>query len=387
MVAAIRRGESLRTVATTIGVSPPAVQRWVERAQGKRLERVDFSDQPSVPHQVANRTSTEIERQVLGIRRELKEVSALGEFGAAAIRRELAVRNVQPLPGVRTIGYLLERRGLLDGRTRQRRNSPPPGWYLPAVAAGRAELDEFDFVEGLIIKGGPEIKVLKVVSLQGGLVDSWVTTGCTAELTRGAIIEHWRGWGLPAYAQFDNDTRFQGPHTHPDTMGTVIKLCVSLQVVPVLVPPREHGMQNAIEGFNERWQAKVWSRVHYPDLPAVQAQSARYSTAYRQRQAARMELPPGRRAFPPRWQFDPQAKVGGQMIFLRRTTEQGAVSLLGHQVVVARHWVHRLVKCVVDIDAKVMRFSSLRCREPQQQSLLHEVAYTLLPWRCLHLPC
>jgi len=379
MVAAVRRGESLRTVATTFGVSPPTVQRWVERAKGKRLERVDFSDQPSVPSQVANRTSTQIERQVLEIRRELKEVSDLGEFGATAIRRELAARKLQPLPGVRTIGYILERHGLLDARTRQRQKPPPPGWYLPEVAAGLAELDEFDFVEGLVIKGGPEIEILNVVSLHGGLVDSWPTTGFTAELTRGAMIEHWRAWGLPDYAQFDNDTRFQGPHTHPDTIGTVIKLCLSLAVIPVFVPPREHGMQNAIEGFNGRWQAKVWARFHYPDLPGVQTQSARYITAYRQRQAARMELSPGRRAFPKRWQFDPQAKVRGQMIFIRRTTDQGAVSLLGRQFVVAKHWVHRLVKCVVDIDAKVIRFYSLRRREPQQQSLLHEVAYTLPP--------
>lgn len=367
----------MRTVAVAFGVSPPTVQRWVERAKGKRLERVDFSDQPSAPHRVANRTGTEIEREVLEIRRELKEVSDLGEFGAVAIRRELAARKMHPLPGVRTIGYILERSGALDARTRQRQKPPPPGWYLPEVAAGLAELDEFDFIEGLVIKGGPEVEVLNLVSLHGGLVDSWPTTGFTAALTRGAMIEHWRAWGLPDYAQFDNDTRFQGPHTHPDTIGTVSKLCLRLGVVPVFVPPREHGMQNAIEGFNGRWQAKVWARFHYADLPALQAQSARYITAYRQRQAARMELAPGRRAFPSRFKFEPQAKVSGQMIFLRRTTDQGAVSLLGRQFVVAKHWVHRLVKCVVDIDAKIIRFYSLRRRDPQQQSLLHEVAYTL----------
>lgn len=379
MVAAVRRGASLREVATTYGVSPPTVQRWVERAAGRRLDRVDFSDHLSAPRRVANRTSAEIERQVLTLRRELKEVSDLGEFGAAAIRRQMEQRRIKPLPAVRTIGYILERHGLLDARTRQRRGAPPPGWYLPDVVAGVAELDLFDFVEGLVIKGGPEIEVLNVVSLHGGLVESWPTTGFTATLVRGALVKHWRAWGLPAYAQFDNDTRFTGPHTHPDTIGTVIKLCLSLGVVPVFVPPREHGMQNAVEGFNGRWQAKVWARFHFADLEALQRQSARYITAYRQRRAARMEQAPGRRPFPTRWEFDPQAKVRGQMIFIRRTTDAGAVSVLGHQLMVAKHWVHRLVKSVVDIDAKVIRFYSLRRREPQQQSLLGEVAYTLPP--------
>ena len=131
-----------------------------------------------------------------------------------------------------------------------------------------AELDQFDFVEGLVIKDGPEVEVLNVVSLHGGLVGAWPTTGCTAESARMAMIEHWRQWGLPDYAQFDNDTRFQGPHAQPDTIGTVIKFCLSLGVVPVFAPPREHGMQNAIEGFNGRWQAKVWARFHHDDLPA-----------------------------------------------------------------------------------------------------------------------
>src|SRR5438132_5606050 len=149
MVAAVRRGESLREVATAYGVSPPTVQRWVERAEGQRLDRVDFSDQPSVPHQVANRTSAEIERQVLALRRELKEVSDLGEYGAAAIRRTMAERKIKPLPAERTINYILERRGELDGRTRQRLIAPAPGWYLPDVVAGLAEVDLFDFIEGL----------------------------------------------------------------------------------------------------------------------------------------------------------------------------------------------------------------------------------------------
>ena len=64
--------------------------------------------------------------------------------------------------------------------------------------------------------------------------------------------------------------------------------------MPVFAPPREHGMQNAIEGFNGRWQAKVWARFHHDDLPALQAQLAKYITAYRKRQAARMEQSPVR---------------------------------------------------------------------------------------------
>ncbi|PIU60663.1 MAG: hypothetical protein COS85_23350 [Armatimonadetes bacterium CG07_land_8_20_14_0_80_59_28] len=40
------------------------------------------------------------------VRRELRETSDLGEFGAAAILMELLARRIQNIPAVRTIGYI-----------------------------------------------------------------------------------------------------------------------------------------------------------------------------------------------------------------------------------------------------------------------------------------
>jgi hypothetical protein len=192
-------------------------------------------------------------------------------------------------------------------------------------------------------------------------------------------FEHWRRFGLPDYAQFDNDTRFQGPHQYPDTLGTIIRMCLSLRVVPVFAPPREQGLQNAIESFNGRWQAKVWARFHHEAIEALQAQSGKYVAAYRARSAARMDAAPKRRAFPGRWKFNPQAKLSGRIIYIRRTNDKGVVSMLGRQFEVDRPWVYRLVRSEVDIADKVIRFYALRRREPDHQPLLREVAYELPP--------
>ena len=61
------------------------------------------------------------------VRRELKETSDLGEYGARAIYRELAARGHRGAPAVRTIGRILERRGALDAGRRMRRPPPPRG--------------------------------------------------------------------------------------------------------------------------------------------------------------------------------------------------------------------------------------------------------------------
>ena len=212
---------------------------------------------------------------MLVLRRELKETSDLGEYGAQAIHREFAAREHVVVPSVRTIGRVLERRGALDGRRRMRRPPPPPGWYLPEWGEGRAELDSFDTIEGLTLEGGLRLEVLNVISLQGGLPGSWPQPLVTAKSAVEALGEHWQEFGLPAYAQFDNDTVFQGSHHGQDSLGRVVRTCLQLGVTPVFAPPQESGFQAAVGNFNGRWQAKVWARFHHASLAALQERSRR----------------------------------------------------------------------------------------------------------------
>jgi hypothetical protein len=158
----------MRSVARTHDVTLATVQWWLRRAGDGSLDHVDWSDHPPIPRR-SRRTQGAVEDRVLVLRRELKETSDLGEYGARAIYRELAARGHGVVPSVRTIGRVLERRGALDAGRRVRRPPPPAGWYLPEVGAGRAELDSFDTVEGLTFEGGIRIEVLNVVSRCAGL--------------------------------------------------------------------------------------------------------------------------------------------------------------------------------------------------------------------------
>jgi hypothetical protein len=154
MVALVRGEMSMRAVAQRFHVSLPTVQRWVKRAQGRRLDRVDWCEHASRRHRTRC-TAEAPEELVLRVRQELKEQSDLGGFGAAAVAREWTRRGLLSLPSLRTIGRILARREVLDARRRPRRRPPPLGWYLPAVATRDAEIDRFDVVEGLVLEGGP----------------------------------------------------------------------------------------------------------------------------------------------------------------------------------------------------------------------------------------
>ena len=366
----------MRSVARTHHVSLCTVQRWVHRAGTERLDRVAWDDR-SHATKTPRRTSEDLERLVITVRHELRTMSDLGDYGAAEIHRTLCERGVPDVPTPRTIHRILARRGALDGQRRVRRPAPPPGWYLPDVAAGRAELDSFDFIEGLVLQGGPHLEILTGISLHGGLIGAWPGPLFTAVATLATLLDHWQAVGLPSYAQFDNDTRFQGPHQHRDVVSRVMRLCLSLGVTPVFAPLREHGFQNAIESLNGRWQAKVWSRFHHESLAALCAQSARFVRATRVRRAARLAAAPPRPTIPATWQLDLQALPSGRLVFLRRTNDAGAVTLLGHTFPLDSLWPHRLVRCEVQLDLGRIHFYRLRRQQPQDQPLICEHPYAL----------
>jgi transposase len=376
MVAACRRGQSLRAVASQFGVGLATVSHWVERAKGQRLDRVDWSDRSRAPHQT-RRTDTPLEDLVLKARSNLAH-SDLGAIGADAIRQQLLEQGVAAVPSLRTINRILGRRGVLDGRTRTRRPPPPRGWYLLDLARAKVELDSFDLVEGLVLKDGPHVEVLNGVSLHGGLVVSWPTESpVTAAMTVASLTEHWRAVGLPGYAQFDNDMIFHGTHRYPDALGRVIRLCLSLAVVPVFVPPRETGFQAMIESYNGWWQTKVWSRFQHANLEDLQGHSQKYVQALRKQRAARIEAAPDRRPFPAGWKLDLKKRPHGRLIYLRRSNGLSEMTLLGQTWPLGQVWPNRLVRCEVDLDKNKIRFVTLRRKEPTSQPQILEVDYRL----------
>jgi hypothetical protein len=363
----------MHSVAAKFQVDPSTVSFWVGRAEGRRLDRVDFSDRKS--GRAWNRLAMSVEQHIVELRGSLREESVLGEYGAEAIQRALKAEMSSGVPSLATINRALSRKGLQDGARRIRRPPPPQGWYLPAVVTRQADIDCFDFVEDLKIADGPLVDLLTAKSLHGRLSDSRVMTQRSAQRTAWCLRERWKRDGLPRYAQFDNDTVFQGAHQFPNAVGRISRLCLQLGVIPVFVPPLEHGMQNTIESFNGLWQAKVWRRYRVASVRELQARSDQYIRARRARTSAAAEAAPPRRPMPQHFRLNLHAPLRGLMIFIRRTDEIGQVHLLGQHFVVSPNWPHRLVRCEVDFDHHCIRCFALRRRAPTDQPLLATIPY------------
>lgn len=376
LVRAVRQGMSPRKVARRFDVALSTVQYWVKRAEGLSLRRVDWSDRSHRPCRTT-RTTRELEDLVLAIRVRLNDESALGHIGADAIRIELVRLDIDPLPSRTTVGRILKRRGAVEPRRRVRHPSPPPGWYLPEVACGAAELDSFDHIEDLAFQGGSQFCVLTGISLHGRLPAAFPDARRTTAAVCAALVRHWRRYGLPDYVQFDNGVIFHGPHLHPDTVGRVTRLCLSLGIVVVFAPVREHGPQNLIESFNARWQKYVWRRFEWRDLAHLRQGSDRYLTAVRRHHATTIADAPARRPFPDDWQFDVDAPLRGTIIYLRRLDDDGCARLLGHEFPVDPAWAQRLVRAEVRLDRSQIVFFGLNRRHPHKQPRLKVVRFKL----------
>jgi transposase len=363
---------SMREAARAFGFGKSTVELWVGRAHGRRLDRVDFADRK--PGRAWNRIGSNVEQQITELRRALRDESILGEYGARAIQAALKA-EMPDTPSEATINRVLSRLGLQDAVRRIRRPAPPQGWYLPEVAAGRAEVDCFDFVEDLKIAEGPLVDLLTAKSLHGTLTDAWALKHRSAKHTVLCLRRRWKRDGLPDYAQFDNDTVFQGAHQFANAVGRISRLCLQLGVIPVFVPPLEHGMQNTIESFNGLWQAKVWRRHRVRSVRELQRRSDQYVAARRLRNQALAEAAPQRQPMPKRFKLNLHAPLRGMMIFIRRTDETGHVHLLGQRFAVSPNWPHRLVRCEVDFDHHCIRCFALRRGVPSEQPLLATIHY------------
>ena len=378
MVKLFRQGHSMRAVARRFRVALHTVQRWVKRAGSLKPAEVNWGNRPKVARQIANKTSAQLEARICAVRKQLETTGALGFVGAQAIHDALShSTNELHLPSVRTIGRILRRSGLLDGRPRVRRAAPPPGWYLPALERQQVELDSFDVVEDLRMEGLGLFQLLTVRALWGALAQAWPAKVASTTFVLQAMQAHWQLHGLPAFAQFDNDVRFQGGHNHPDVIGRVMRFCLALGVTPVFAPPLETGFQASIENFNGLWQRKVWARFHHEDLDSLSAASQRFTQAYSQHLARRRDPTPPRRPFPSNWNIDWQVPPRGRLIYLRRTNERGAVKILGHTWEVDPQWSHRLLRCEVDLSQNRIEFYRLRRRAPEDQPLIKTLAYHL----------
>ena len=323
------------------------------------LGEVDWSARPAGCRVSAHRTKAGVEQRMSSSSGGNCEPRAIWvSTDPEAIQRELQQRGERVIPAVATIARILSRRGALDGRKRVRRKAPPPGWFLSDVSDKRAEMDNFDAIEDLVIRGGIDVNVLTGISLHGGLCAAWPAAQITAKVTVECLLEHWREVGLPRYAKFDNGTVFHGTHRWPDSLGRVTRMCLSLEVTPVFaaaavprISSRYRSLQPTLarRGLVALSTSVIVTRWWLNPTGFVDAHRRRYSV--------RIEDAPRSQTVPQELATElATAADRNRDLSSRETNAKGQAVVLGNTFNVSPVWIHRLVRADVDLTKGQIRF-------------------------------
>ena len=86
--------------------------------------------------------------------------------------------------------------------------------------------------------------------------------------------ECWKSLGLPEQVQFDNAREIVGWGPAARYLSRVLRLCLRVDVEPLLIPPGRPQRNGSVENFNGWFQPRLFQR-HYSQLGALKRELQR----------------------------------------------------------------------------------------------------------------
>lgn len=192
-------GAAVTDVARRYGVARQTLHGWLRRYASEGLAGlVDKSSKPDTcPHQM----SVEIEARVVEMRR------AHPGWGPRTIGYHLEREGVVPVPSRSSIYRALVRHNLVDPQQRRKRRSDYKRWER----ARAMELWQMDIMGGVLLTDGTELKVVTGIDDHSRFcISAKVVRRATARPVCDALAEAMRAHGIPDQILTDNGKVFTG---------------------------------------------------------------------------------------------------------------------------------------------------------------------------------
>jgi putative transposase len=352
-------GRTVKSICAAVGRTECWFHKWWRRYRQSGAE--GLFDLTRANHH-AQRIPPELERTILSIRRRLQAhaspVTRYSLIGAHAILAELKALNVRPLPSARTIERVLERNGLTLPRVRLAPLLPRQEYPGPQARASN-QLHEVDLVGPIYLKGCSHRFYIWVgKDAFDGAVCLRLANSRRMDEVLGFLGECWKDLGRPAQVQFDNARELCGWGAAARFLSRVIRLCLRFGVEPVFIPPGMPEHNGSVENFNGWFQPRLFQRrFRRPgDLrrelarlqEAVNTQHVHPRlgglTPAQHRKGLRLaKLPPGFVVQTGRLPLS-----AGRVIFIRRVSPAGTVSVLSQTFRVGKRHRGLYLRLVVD---------------------------------------
>lgn len=365
---AIRRRlakEQRKEICDDLGRSTSWFDKWW--AAYRQNPRTDFANRSRAPHTSPFETPDEVAQMIASIRQTLEAAATpetrYGLIGPRAIQGQLEDLGIEP-PSIATIQRILQARGLTHPIGAGTDLAFYPWLETWAVNAIHAT----DIITRHI-RGGEEIQNLHTIDHYSHAV----SLSQHADKSSATISEHllatWSKLGLPQIQQLDNESAFNGGHTHPRVIGRVVRLCLFCGIEPLFTPFYEAKRNYQIESFHSLWDAAFWSRHEFRNRTHVQAEVPLFERWYH-----RVYRPPALHGKTPAQMRHGASLVrlttalqclipagrlpitAGRIHFMRKIETTGEVKLLNETWSVGPKWIGEYLCATINTAEQVLTF-------------------------------
>lgn len=335
-------GERRCDICRALGRSTAWFDKWWARY--RRYGRAGLQSRSRAPRHVHNRTALEIEEAIVRIRRVLEDRTdpelKYAFIGAPTIRTELKRTALRPVPGLRTVERILQRRELTQPR-RKRKDPNEPTAYCPVpVPHGPNDVHALDIVIRHVF-GGERVCSFHLLDRATHYPLLRQYPDKSAVSAKAFLVVTWQTVGLSRLLQMDNEATFCGGYRFPRVFSQVVRLCLFVGVEVVFIPFYSPRKNADIESFNSDWDQAFWQRERFRDLAHVQGESPIFERWYRTRYEppalqgltpteARMDFTPRLVAADFAWHLveDRLPLTAGQVHFIRLVNSRGQIKIL-----------------------------------------------------------
>jgi hypothetical protein len=353
-------GRPVKAVCAAVGRSEVWFRKWWHRYLDAGPE--GLYDRTRANQHIALRISPELERTILSIRRRLQAhaipATRYSLTGAGTILAELKSLGIRPLPCERTIERVLERNGLTAPRVRRAPLLPRQEYPGPQARAPN-ELHQVDLVGPIHLQGRSHRYYIWVgKDAFDGAVCLRLAYSRRMDEVLGFLGECWKDLGIPQQVQLDNARELAGWGPAARTLSRVIRLCLHFGVSPVFIPAKEPQFNGSVENFNGWFQEPLFQR-HFRRPGDLRRELARLQEAVitqhihprlggrtpaQHRRGLRLRKLPARFVVP----TERQPLAAGRVIFIRRVSSSGAVTVLSQSYRVGKRHRGLYLRLVVD---------------------------------------
>ena len=245
-------GLSISKISQRLGRSRQWVHKWLGRYKSNKTV-LWYKELSRRPKSNPQKVSTSTEELICRTRLDLQE-TPFAQIGAINIQYTLHSQGHNMLP-LWTINRVLKRNGLITKPKRyQAKGYPYPLLFF--------DTQQMDLVGPRYLGTKRRFFCVNVINTQTHVAGSYPKLSKGSVNIAEALVEHWKIHGLPDALQLDNELVFRGSNKYPRSLGIVLRLALSLGIVPVFIPNGEPWRNGVVERYNQTYERHVLQSVY-----------------------------------------------------------------------------------------------------------------------------